>query len=172
MMLVLIVLGVIGIFALFGLGALILGSGDSKSPDLKALYRYTAKTHFLTKAETEFYNVLAQAVGNQYRIFAQVHLSSILDEKIKGQDWRAARAHINRKSVDFLLCDQKGLAPKLAIELDDSLHDREDRKVRDGEVERILEEAGLPLLRIRNWNSITSVLLVEHIKKAVVSDAT
>lgn len=140
--------GVLGLVILAGIAVSIVGNGE-EAPK-KHTYDYIAKKYFLTKAEKEFYNALGMAVGHEYRIFAQVSLGSILDEKIQGQDWRAARAHINRKSVDFLLCDKEYLSPQLAIELDDRSHEREDRKERDEEVERILKEAGIPLLRVQN----------------------
>jgi very-short-patch-repair endonuclease len=116
----------------------------------KPKYRYTRKQFFLTRAEHEFYDALIAAVGEKYHVFAQVHLPTILDNKVKGQDWRAALAHINRKSVDFVLCDKAYISPKLAIELDDKSHERPDRQERDKEVERILADAGVPLLRIEN----------------------
>ena len=111
-------------------------------------YKYTAKKYFMTRAEHEFYDILGQAVGQDFRIFAQVHLASFLDERTKGQNWKAARARINRKSVDFLLCDKEKISPKLAIEIDDKTHERPDRMERDAEVERILREVGIPLLRL------------------------
>lgn len=116
----------------------------------KAKYLYTRKQFFLTRAEHECYDALVAAVGDQYHVFAQVHLPTILDNKVKGQDWRAALAHINRKSVDFVLCDKAYISPKLAIELDDRSHERPDRQERDREVERILSDAGVPLLRLEN----------------------
>ena len=59
---------------------------------------------------------------------------------------------LSQKSVDFVLCDKTYLSPKLAVELDDKSHERTDRQERDVEVERILKEAGMPLLRIANHN--------------------
>ena len=91
-----------------------------------------------------------EAVGGEYYIFPQVKLDKFLDEHNKGQKWAAALRHINQKSVDFLLCDKVYLNPKLAIELDDSTHDRPDRIERDGEVERILSDAHFPLLRLKH----------------------
>jgi very-short-patch-repair endonuclease len=116
----------------------------------KKQYKYAKKDFLLSRAEHEFYDMLLLAVENQYHIFPQVHLSTIINYKIVGQNWRAAFRHINEKSVDFVLCDKKYIKPVLAIELDDKTHEREDRKERDIEVERILEESGLPLLRIEN----------------------
>lgn len=121
----------------------------------KKSFSYGRKEYFLTKRESECYKRLVDLAGSNYFIFAQVHLSSLLDERqVKGQSWRGARAHVNRKSVDFLLCDKEYISPKLAIELDDWSHSRPDRIERDIEVERILKETGIPLLRIRSSNEL------------------
>jgi very-short-patch-repair endonuclease len=50
------------------------------------------------------------------------------------------------KHVDFVLCD-KELNILLAIELDDSSHNRQDRKERDEIVNAAFRSAGLPLMR-------------------------
>jgi hypothetical protein len=51
----------------------------------KAKYRYNRKDFFLTRAEHEFYNVLVEAVSAEYRIFAQVHLPTLLDHSVRGK---------------------------------------------------------------------------------------
>lgn len=53
----------------------------------------------------------------------------------------------------------------LAIELDDFTHEREDRKARDIEVERILQNAELPLLRIKNIENYN----VQKIKEEILA---
>lgn len=131
----------------------------------KPKYRYTRKQFFLSRAEHEFYDALIAAVGDKYHVFAQVHLPTIIDNKVKGQDWRAALAHINRKSVDFVLCDKAYISPKLAIELDDKSHGRPDRQERDREVERILADAGVPLLRITNNGRFDPTDLAQRISE-------
>lgn len=87
-------------------------------------YQYKKKDFFLTRAEHECYDALVSAVGRNYYIFPQAHLSSIVDNKVVGQNWKAAFRHINGKSVDFVLCDKAYIAPRLAIELDDRTHGR------------------------------------------------
>ncbi|MDB5237924.1 MAG: hypothetical protein JWM46_194 [Candidatus Kaiserbacteria bacterium] len=109
----------------------------------------------MTNAEMTFYNSLGQAVGKDYRIFAQVHLPTIVDHKVPGQNWKPAFSHINGKSVDFVLCDKDTLSTVLAIELDDKTHERPDRVERDTEVERILKQVGVPLLRIENGRDLS-----------------
>ncbi|MEJ0053984.1 MAG: DUF2726 domain-containing protein [bacterium] len=146
------------------LKAVVEGSGGDKE---KSKYRYTRKQFFLTRAEHECYDALVAAVGDKYYVFAQVHLPTILDNKVKGQDWRAALAHVSRKSVDFVLCDKAYISPKLAIELDDKSHERPDRQERDREVERILSDAGLPLLRLENRGAFNTAELLQRIDDAV-----
>ena len=55
---------------------------------------------------------------------------------------------IDRKHVDFLLCDPNTLEPAFAIELDDSSHRQAERGQRDTFVETILAKASLQLVRI------------------------
>ncbi len=113
-------------------------------------YKYLKKEYFMTQPERDCFNALLRTVGNQYHVFPQVHLASVLNHKIRNQSWNGAFRHINQKSVDFVLCDKERIAPILTIELDDRTHERPDRQERDKEVERILSIAGLPLLRLRH----------------------
>ena len=135
--------------------------------DEKKQYQYKRKNFFLTRAEHECFDALMAAVGNDYLIFAQVHLPTLIDNKVVGQNWRAAFRHINGKSVDFVLCDKAYISPKLAIELDDKTHERPERQERDMEVERILREAGVPLLRIGNNGRFSANDLAEKIRGAL-----
>ena len=155
-----IIIGIIVVIAV----ALTVARGVFADVEEKAKYRYNRKNFFLTRAEHECYDALVEAVGTEYRIFAQVHLPTLVDHTVRGQDWRAALAHINRKSVDFVLCDKAYLSPKLAIELDDKSHERSDRQERDREVERILREAGVPLLRLENHGNFNPSELAQKIK--------
>ncbi len=126
-------------------------------------YQYKRKDFFLSRAEHECYDALMLAVGKDYYIFAQVHVPTIVDSKVVGQNWRGAFRHINEKSVDFVLCDKAYISPKLVIELDDRTHERIDRVERDKEVERILKDAGLPLLRLENNGKFNTDELAQKI---------
>lgn len=159
----------VGFFLILIIGGSILGFLKNKvgGTTTKFKYRYLKKDWFMTRTEHEFYNVLVQAVGNDYYIFPQVHLATLLDHKVKGQSWQGALSHIDRKSVDFVLCDKNYISPKLVIELDDKTHERPDRIERDGEVEQILKEAGLPLLRIENHGSFNPMELTGKIRASL-----
>lgn len=126
-------------------------------------YHYKQKNFFMSRAEHGCYDALVAAVGEKYHIFPQVHLPSIIDNKVIGQNWKGAFWHISQKSVDFVLCDKAYISPKLAIELDDQTHERQGRMERDGEVERVLKDAGLPLLRLGNHGQFNPSELSEKI---------
>jgi len=167
-----IIIGIIAVFvivalAVFDSNKLAIFDSDKNKNKEKPKYRYIRKQFILSRVEHEYYSALISAVGSEYYIFVQVYLSTILDNKVKGQDWRAARGHIDRKSVDFVLCDKIYISPKLAIELDDKSHDRLDRQERDREVERILRDAGLPLLRLKNRGGPIVEEIAREIKQTI-----
>lgn len=133
------------------------------------VYSYRRKDFLMTKAENDFFSVLKELLKDRYQIFPQVHLSALLDQKVKGQNWNAAFRHINQKSVDFVVCDKTYARPLLAIELDDFSHDAEERRSRDVEVERIFENANMPLLRFREYETMSREAIATQIEGALQS---
>jgi very-short-patch-repair endonuclease len=143
----------------------------SKLGPIKTKYLYRKKDLLMTSAERELFGVLVGLVGNEYLIFSQIHLATILDHKVVGQNWRSAFRHIDEKSVDFVICDKKSTKLLLVIELDDKTHEFENRRIRDEEVERILSEAHIPLLRIENKGLFDKGLIATQLKNylAIIS---
>lgn len=133
---------------------------------LSLQYHYKRKNLIMTPAETRFFKILDEAIGDGYYVFPQVHLSSILEHRIHGQNWWAAFHHINRKSVDFVICDKESVKPLAAIELDDWSHHLDHRKDRDIEVERIFEGAQLPLIRFNGDTRFTYSFVREAISQS------
>lgn len=132
----------------------------------KAPYNYQAKQYFMTKSESDFFLSLNNVAGDRYFIFPQAHLSAILDEKVKGQNWKAAFRHINGKSVDYVLCDKQTLKPVYAVELDDYTHNYSNRQERDREVERMLQCAGVPLVRFSDVNNLNEEMIAKRFFEA------
>jgi very-short-patch-repair endonuclease len=109
---------------------------------------YQKKWYLLSPAERDFYDVLCQAAGDRYLIFAKVRL---LDLLWLPQNLPNRQLHMNRvqaKHVDFVLCDPKSVAPALVIELDDASHRLPERQERDIFLNELLQAAGIPLLRV------------------------
>lgn len=144
------------------------GMSGKEEKTNKSPYHYKRRDFLMSRAEHEFFDVLAEAVKAQYYIFPQVHLATILDHKVVGQNWKGAFRHIDEKSVDFVLCDKAYIKPLLAIELDDRTHDNDKRKERDGVVESILGEAVLPLLRFENHGHFDKADITQRIANALV----
>ena len=128
-------------------------------------YHYKRKAFLMTKAENDFFDVIYRAIGDDYYVFPQIHLSEILDHKVKYQNWEHALHYINQKSVDFVICDKQYRRPILAIELDDWSHDADDRKQRDANVEHMLREAGMPLLRFKDVRSSPSEEIIATLQR-------
>ncbi len=115
----------------------------------KRVYTYIAKDCIMTNRECKFFRILLNLFEDDYLIFPQQHLSSLMTPDMNGTGYGGAFLHINGKSVDFVICDRNNFKPLCAIELDDRTHDRQDRIERDREVESIFRSIGLPLVRFR-----------------------
>jgi hypothetical protein len=112
-------------------------------------FPYHLRKNFLSPAELNFYQVLQTAVSDWAILLIKVNLGDLfcVSTGDYGQNM-AYRNRINRKHVDFLLCDPATLRPLLAIELDDSSHNRPDRKQRDQFVDAVFAAARLPLVHV------------------------
>jgi very-short-patch-repair endonuclease len=110
-------------------------------------FPYLLRDDFLSGAETSFYHVLNTIVSNHLVICPKVSLGDIF--YVSRPDINVSYYNkINRKHVDFLLCNPKSLKPMMAIELDDSSHGKPTRIERDQFVDEVFETAGLPLVHI------------------------
>jgi len=112
-------------------------------------YPFHLRDDFLSPAELSFFQVLRSVTGQQVVACAKVSLGDLFFAQTG--DLRKNRSmanRIDRKHVDFLLCESVTMRPMLGIELDDRSHERPERKTRDELVEGVFKAAGLPLLRV------------------------
>ncbi len=110
---------------------------------------YHVRDDFLSPAELSFYHVLRLATGDWAVVCPKVGLGDLFFAKTgdHGQN-RSWTNKIDRKHVDFLLCEPQTMRPLLGIELDDASHRRRDREQRDLFVEQAFAAAKLPLARV------------------------
>jgi hypothetical protein len=104
----------------------------------------------LTPAEQLFYRSLDIAVAGRLQVLCKVRLADLLqvassDSKERQRLFRKIAA----KHLDFLLAEPGTLEPILAIELDDSSHDRSDRRQRDQFLDELFGIVEFPLLRVK-----------------------
>ena len=94
--------------------------------------------------------MLRQAVENWAVICPKVSLSDVFTAKSSDYgEYRTYTNKIDRKHIDFLLCEPGTMRPLAGLELDDKSHERSDRQARDDFVKHVFDAAGLPLVRVR-----------------------
>lgn len=112
-------------------------------PDFAA---YRPRREFFWWSEAAFYRVLVEAVSGRFVVFPKVRLLDICD--VPSRDY-SAQNRIDKKHIDFLLCDRETFRPAMAIELDGSSHQRRDRADSDAFKDELFGMMGIPLLRFR-----------------------
>jgi hypothetical protein len=134
---------------------------------------YEAVSALLTPAERSFFGVLHKAVASDYQIFAKVRLGDIVKpvRNPSRSGWLSALNRIDRKHVDFVLCDVSRLGVVAVIELDDQTHERFEREVRDGLVDSALTDARIPVLRVSARQSYSPVWIREQVQSLFRPDA-
>jgi very-short-patch-repair endonuclease len=111
-----------------------------------ALKPFLRRKYLLSAAERRFFDVLRRVVGGTL-VFPKVRLADLVAADDRHLLRKSNFDHIKSKHIDFVVCDA-ALSPVVAIELDDKSHQRPDRRARDRDVNRILEIAALPILRV------------------------
>lgn len=110
-------------------------------------FPYRLRDDFLSQTEASFFHVLRQAAGEEYLVCPKVSLRDLFFVS-RPKENPGAHARIAQKHVDFVLCHARTLKPALAVELDDSSHQKPERRERDQFVEGVFAAAGLRLVRV------------------------
>lgn len=148
-------------------------------PSAEDAYPYLLRDDFLTPAERSLYGVLHGILQGKAIICPKVRLGDLFFVARDATSAQASRNRIERKHVDFVLCDPLTLRPLAAVELDDKSHEAEHRRQRDQFVDRVFEAAGLRLIRItarRQYNvaeleALLSQALIPKARPALIAVA-
>ena len=127
---------------------------------------FRRRDYLLSKAERAFFDVLQRAVKEELLIFAKVRMEDLVWLPKGTRNRQGWQNKVRQKHVDFVLCDASRIGPVLVIELDDASHKRDEARARDGDKDRILEAAGLPLVRVRAKGSYDVRELAELIERS------
>jgi ssDNA-binding Zn-finger/Zn-ribbon topoisomerase 1 len=160
-------------------------NNDNESADNEILDEalpYAKRDDFFSPSELSFYKILKQVVNDNVVIYPKVGLKEIFFVKSKDRgDFSKYHNKIDRKHVDFLLCNSYNLQPICAIELDDASHLKQDRIERDIFVDKVFKTAELPLIRFVNKKSYVIADIADklapiinpkiNIEHAVIQDA-
>ena len=106
----------------------------------------------MSAAEYSFFVKLYEVAKLNYWVFTKVSLW-----EIARNNEQAGWTKISQKHVDFVLCDPRDARVVLAIELDDSTHNRASAQKRDAQKDAVLASAGVPFLRVRTGNNDAAI---------------
>ncbi len=128
----------------------------SDSDDLfQSEYLYDVKKRFISKSEQAYYTAIISALPEGCNAYPQVNLASFIVKN----DNSPFHNELFR-NVDFLVANEL-FEPLFIIEINDQTHLNRDRKERDEKVQKICEEAGIPIVKF--WTSYG--VNEEYIKK-------
>jgi len=136
---------VLALGVLFFVAAILFGASNEQEEELP----YLKKTYLLTLNERKLFSILNEMFAEQYYVFPQIHIASILRMKSGEKHWQVYFNKIIKKSVDFVIFDKQNISPLLVIECDDITHEREDRIARDNFVNKALKAAGIPIMHVK-----------------------
>lgn len=131
-------------------------------------FPYILNTPIMSVKEKSFYKAvkpIADELG--LVVFAKIRLADLLTVPKDTANHHKWFNYVKSKHVDFVLVDTE-LNIKAVIEVDDSTHNRPDRKERDEFVDKAFRQLGLEVLHIYSWGTrYGGVDLKETIVKAL-----
>ncbi len=179
-----VVLGVVGLIAArLGMLKARPGSGTDDEPTgEQPPMPYRSKSRLLSPAEVMFLEalrpacpLLAALAGKDAApiVLCLVRLADVLEVSGSGSAGAAKSAmnRIDRKHLDFVLCDPLTTRPLVAIELDDASHKRADRQERDRFLDRAMEAARLPIVHVRAAGSYEPKAIAQRLFDAMATVA-
>jgi hypothetical protein len=144
-------------------------NSTSKYPDTPRYLPYRLKSSILTANELRFFSCLHAAILPKYIIAPKVRLADFISVHCDSRYFYIHLGKVAQKHVDFLICCAHTLAPRCAIELDDSSHNKPDTRKRDDFVNDVYDEIGLPVIRIKTRMEYTEEYIAERLKRYVRS---
>lgn len=151
-----IILAVIAV--IFAAATSVLSSQKNKEDTSETVNKekYFSKGQILTDTEVKFYNALLEATADMnvviYPVMSLKELVYVVDEKGQKNQYKYFNK-INKKHIDFTLCEPKTAKILGCIELDDYTHNQEKRQERDEYVNQVLAQANIPLLRYKVYKN-------------------
>lgn len=144
----------------------LLGLGGCARPE--PTYPYGVADAFLSSAEVSFFHVARAALPPEQYLIAKVRLSDLF-QTMRPHENLAAKNRIDRRHVDFVVCDSRTMCPLLGIELDDAPHRARAMRDVDEHVDKTFAAAGLPLLRLRAGRTYRADEISERIRAVLGS---
>lgn len=125
---------------------------------------------FMTPRERECFALFNEALrGSRYHLCAQVRLADIVDITpdfpARSPAWWSLFKQISQWHCDYIIIDTQTYEIRAVVELDDRSHGQPERQRRDRIFNHVINNAGLPLYRLRSINEYQRV--VNDIRRCV-----
>lgn len=140
-------------------------------PGYLITFPYGLRDDFLSAAELSFFLVLKGVLPPERALMAKVNLADLFFIRPPHLN-KAAKNRIDRKHVDFLICNAKTMMPVLGVELDDASHQQKDRMERDDFVDRVFAAAGLPILHVKAARAYQPEVLAEAVRVKILGEVS
>ena len=136
-------------------------------PHNKYRYKPANSGRLLTVAESKFYEVLKQAVGDVYDIQYKVRVADVLEPYVQqsNPEWQGMFNKIKAKDFDFVLCDPTTHEVKVIVELNDRSHQKAERMERDRFLSDACRQAGVKLVFVE----VKTDYLVDDIRSRLLT---
>jgi len=130
---------------------------------------YKRAEFLFTPAERIFYKHLVRAVNGEYLVFGKVRVADLVTIKGKygSKSSMSDLAKVAQKHVDFCLCHPETLAVVCTIELNDKSHERIDRKSRDGFLDKVFKDVGLPIVWMKAHSTYNMIEIRQAIRASI-----
>ena len=135
-------------------------------------FPYIKKRSLFTNAERSFLGVLNQAIGNKVQIFGMVRVADVITpaKGVSRSEWQRAFNKISAKHFDFVICDKNDFSIICVVELNDSSHQRSDRKNRDMFLVAACQSANIPLVQVPAASSYNIAQVQELFSPFIVAE--
>lgn len=137
---------------------------ENKIVEIK--YRsYYGKKYILSRAETEFYEVLKGVIGEKNIIFCKVRMEDLIGAK-DNRYKEINRNRIKSRHADFAIFNKETLTIRLVVELDGNSHKDSETRAIDNFKNEAYGSAGIKIARITQKSHYDQNELAEQIKEA------
>ncbi len=142
-------------------GLALLSKRLGKSTDI---INYQSKPSLLTPPELYAFKTLSAIIPETHYICPKPRIADFLTPA--KQNRQTGFNKISQKHVDFLIIESCSSRPILAIEIDDSSHNRKDRQERDLFINEALATARIPIVRFGANQQIQLGAIEHHLNAA------
>ncbi len=131
---------------------------------------YSIQETVLASEERSLYHALTLVVAQRALLLTKVKLSALISP-IAGPSQHLAYTHLDRYTVDFVLCDRSTTRPLLALLQDKTQAGKCSLSNTNDLIERLAASAGLPLLRLDLATAYRMDTLLRLIEPYMVGDS-